>query len=144
MWFNPIMASLLRSPFHALISNNMMLITVRGRRTGRALTTPVNYVRQEEALLVVSFRARTWWRNLRGGAPVELLLAGKQREAVASVAETDSEVVRGLAEIVRLLPSHARPLGIGLDGPGRPKSDDLARAAQSHVIIRLQMKPCSS
>ena len=136
MWFNPIIASLLRSPFHTLISGNMMLITVRGRRSGRALTTPVNYVRHEEELLVVSFRGRTWWRNLRGGAPVELLLAGKQREVVASVAETDSEVVRGLAEVVGLSASYARPLAMGLDGAGRPKAHDLARAAEELAGLR--------
>jgi hypothetical protein len=57
MWFNPLMAGLLRSPLHALISHNTMLITVRGRKTGRALTTPVNYVRNDDELLTVSFRS---------------------------------------------------------------------------------------
>jgi deazaflavin-dependent oxidoreductase (nitroreductase family) len=105
MWFNPFMAGVLRSPFHGLLSHNTILITVCGKKTGRRLTTPVNYLRRGDELLTVSFRSRTWWRNLRGGAPVELLLAGTRRDAFASVAETDSEVGRALAELVSHSPS---------------------------------------
>jgi hypothetical protein len=83
MWFNPFMAGVLRSPFHGLLSHNTILITVCGKKTGRRLMTPVNYLRRGDELLTVSFRSRTWWRNLRGGAPVELLLAGTRRDAFA-------------------------------------------------------------
>ena len=38
-------AWLLRSPFHGMLSNGMMLITVSGRKTGKKYTTPVDYTR---------------------------------------------------------------------------------------------------
>jgi len=140
MWFNPVMAGLLRSPLHGLLSKNTMLITVRGRKTGRQVTTPVNYVRHGEDLLTVSFRARTWWRNLRGRpTPVVCLVAGKERRGLASVVETDSEVEGGLAELVGNAPSFARPLGVGLDSAGRPIPADLARAAKDRVVIRARL-----
>jgi deazaflavin-dependent oxidoreductase (nitroreductase family) len=142
MWFNPIMASLLRSPFHGWLSHNTMLITVRGRKTGRPVTTPVNYFRDGDELLMVSFRSRTWWRNLRGHqAPVQLLLAGVRREATALVFESEADVNRGLAEIVARFPSMARPLGIGLDETGSPRLADLAQASQSRVIVRARLTP---
>ena len=144
MWFNPFMAGVLRSPFHGLLSHNTMLITVCGKKTGRRLTTPVNYFRRGDELLMVSLRSRTWWRNLRGGAQVGLLLAGKEREAFASVAESDSEIRRGLAQIIVHSPSIARPLAIALDETGQPKPVDLARASQNRVIVRARLKPLPS
>jgi deazaflavin-dependent oxidoreductase (nitroreductase family) len=140
MWLNPIMAGLLRSPFHALLSHNTMLFTVRGRKTGRPVTTPVNYVQRGDELLTVSFRSRTWWRNLRGGRPVELVLSGQRREADASVAETLSEVERGLEEIVARSPSYARPLGVALNAAGQPRREDLASAAATRVVVRTQLR----
>jgi hypothetical protein len=137
MWFNPIMASLLRSPFHGLLSRNTMLITVRGRRTGRRMTTPVNYVRRGDELLTVSFRSRTWWRNLRGGpTPVELLLAGARRAGQATVVENEPEVEAGLADLIARSPGAARFLGVRLDAAGRPNAADLAHAARPRVVIR--------
>ena len=140
MWFDPIMAGLLRSPLHPLLSNNAMLITVRGRKSGRAVTTPVNYVRHGDELLTVSLRSRRWWRNLRGRqTPVELLLAGAPRPATARVEEAVPDVGRGLAEVAVASPMMARGLHITLDPAGQPLPADLARTAASRVIVRMRL-----
>ncbi len=60
MWFNPIMAGVLRSPLHGLLSQSFMLIRVTGRKSGRMISTPVNYVRDGSALWVTSQRQRRW------------------------------------------------------------------------------------
>lgn len=60
------MKAILRSPLHGLVSNNLMLITFTGRTSGKTYTTPVNYVRDGETLIVLSHTDRTWWKNLRG------------------------------------------------------------------------------
>ena len=56
---NSFIAWLLRSPLHGLLSGNTLLITVTGRKTGRPITTPVNYVRDGDRLWVISNRDRT-------------------------------------------------------------------------------------
>jgi deazaflavin-dependent oxidoreductase (nitroreductase family) len=137
MWFDPLMAGLLRSPLHALISRNTMLITVRGRKTTRALTTPVNYVRHNDELLTVSFRSRTWWRNVRGRpTPVEVRLAGARRTGRATVVESDAEVAAGLAQVIARSPATARYMGMKLGASGQPDVSDLARAARPRVVVR--------
>ena len=77
MWYNSIMSAVLRSPLHGMLSKNMMLITVTGKKSGREYTTPVSFTRQGDDLWVISKRERTWWRNLIGGAPVRLELKGE-------------------------------------------------------------------
>ena len=59
MWFNPMMIFILRSPLHGLLSGSTMTISFTGRKSGKPLTVPTNYVRDDDKLLVTSFRART-------------------------------------------------------------------------------------
>src|SRR3954465_11012793 len=78
---------LLRSRLHPLLSRRLALITVTGRRTGQRHTLPVGYAERGS---VITIRAaaperKRWWRNLVGGAPVELRLRGEQRTGRAVV-----------------------------------------------------------
>ncbi|MGI9607481.1 MAG: hypothetical protein ACR2P0_15225 [Acidimicrobiales bacterium] len=80
---NRFFGSLLRSPLHRLISGRMCLVHYRGRRTGRAFVTPVQYVEDETGLVVlVGWPTRkTWWRNFlpRAGNDADLLIRGRWR-----------------------------------------------------------------
>jgi deazaflavin-dependent oxidoreductase (nitroreductase family) len=82
------MKLLLRSPLHGLGSGSFMLVTFSGRRSGRVYTIPVNYVRDGDVLLVVSYRHRTWWRNLRRGAPVTVRVKGEDLTCVGEASPT--------------------------------------------------------
>ena len=90
---NPMLKWLLRSPWHATASHEVLLITVIGRKTGKQYTTPVNYVRDGDVLSVLSHVHRTWWRNLRGGAPVKIVLQGKTIKTMATAYEDPKEVI---------------------------------------------------
>jgi len=136
---NPILAALLRSPLHAMVDGGMMLISVTGRRSGKAYTTPVNYMRDGETLTVISMRERTWWRNLRGGAEVGMHLQGKARRGQATLAEDDAPVADGLGRLLARNPAYARFLGVRIQSDGTSEPDDLARAARSRVVVSIHL-----
>src|SRR5574342_35500 len=96
MWFKPMMVWLLKSPLHGMISRGTMLVTVTGRKSGRSISTPTNYLRDGSTLWVISWRDRKWWRNLRGGANVRVLLAGKSLEGRGQVIEVERAVAQNL------------------------------------------------
>jgi F420H(2)-dependent quinone reductase len=75
---NPVVRAVLRSPAHRLLSGHLALLTVTGRRSGRAFTFPVGYHRDGERVTIgVDWPERKlWWRNLADAAPVEIWLAG--------------------------------------------------------------------
>ncbi len=75
--YNPFVVALLRSPLHGFMSGSTMLLTYAGCKSGKAYTTPVNYLRDGDTLLVVSSRKHIWWKNLRGGAPVTARVRGQ-------------------------------------------------------------------
>ena len=139
MWFNPMMIWLLKSPLHGMISKGVMLVTVTGRKSGRAISTPTNYLRDGNTLWVISWRERTWWRNLRGGANVRVLLAGKGLEGRGEVIEDEEKVAQSLFEYYRRVPKVARYVGIGLDAAGLPLSVDCEHAAQKMVMVRIEL-----
>lgn len=91
-WKGPI-SWILRSPFHWILSKGLLLISVRGRRTGRVYTLPVGYVEAQGAVYVMvgDYETKRWWLNLRGGAPVALLLHGRVVDAGADILDPDRD-----------------------------------------------------
>ena len=140
MWYNKFMIWILRSPLHGMLDKSTLLVTVSGRKSGRQISTPVNYVRSGDTLWVTSTRQRTWWRNLRGGASLSVRLGGAERRAVGEVFESDSEVADGLRTYFKAAPQVARYYQVQLDADGQPVPEDLARAAQSRVVIRIDLE----
>jgi len=139
MWFNPIMVLILRSPLHGVLSKNTLLITYTGQKSGKTYTTPVNYVRFEDSLLITSYRRRTWWRNLRGGAPVTLRLQGKDLQATAEVYEDDENVAQYLATYLSKMPQVAKYFNVSLDERGEPNLVEVRQTAVERVIVCCQL-----
>jgi F420H(2)-dependent quinone reductase len=83
---NPVVRAVLRSPLHRLLSKNLMLLTVTGRRTGRTYTVPVGRHESKDGTFVLS-ASGNWRHNLIGGANVRLLLDGRERAAHAVLEE---------------------------------------------------------
>lgn len=85
---------LLRSPIHRVLSGSLLLISYRGRRTGRRFTIPVMYAERDGALTIfVGHPERNkWWRNLRQGADVEVRLCGDRLLGKATVVDDANAV----------------------------------------------------
>ncbi len=138
MWFNPIMTFLLRSPLHSLVSNSMMLISVTGRKSGRRVTLPVSYVRENDTLWVISSRNRQWWRNLLGGAPVTLRLAGQDIKGHGDAILDEMKVTLHMTELLSDFPTMARYLDVHLVD-GKPNGEDILRASRTRLLVRIRL-----
>jgi deazaflavin-dependent oxidoreductase (nitroreductase family) len=135
---NPFMTFILRSPLHSLVSQNVMLITVTGRKSGKMYTTPVNYVREDNTFLVISLRERTWWKNLRGGSRVTVRLQGQDLKGTGQALEDPEAVASGLLLILRQAPALRKHFQLDLRADGQPTDPDaLAWLAQDRVIVRV-------
>jgi deazaflavin-dependent oxidoreductase (nitroreductase family) len=139
-WVNRIMIRLLRSPLSRLVDGGVMLLTVTGRRTGRSYTLPVQYVWDGQVLWVYAggSEAKSWWRNLVGGADVEVLLRRRVHSATAVAyahADAPELVADGLGRYVDRFPASSKRLGIG-------SGDRFAfeQAAAHTVIVRIELK----
>ena len=135
---NDFMSWVLRSPLHGMLSSGMMLITVIGSKTGKKYTTPVGYYSEDGYLWVITSRDRTWWRNLRGGAEVELLLNRKSVNAFAELELDEQVVIMKLYEYLRHMPQAAKSMGIHVKN-GFVNAEDVTRVAKGRLFVRLQV-----
>ena len=134
---NSFMTFMLRSPLHGVMSGSTMLVTVTGRKSGRLITTPVNYYQEGDTLWVISNRERTWWRNLKGGASLKLRLRGQELNGFGEVLLDEPAVAVQIGEYVRHLPISARALGVHVVD-GQPDPADLERLAKEKVMIKIR------
>ncbi len=135
---NPFMTVVLKSPLHRLVSGSTMLITFTGRKSGRQYTTPVGYVRDGNTVICLTHAS--WWKNLRGGAKVSMRIQGRNYVGSAEpVAGDIPRIAEGLRKFLVQVPSWAKIYGVALDEDGAPKSEDLESAAESAILIEIEV-----
>ena len=138
---NPIMRALLRSPLHFVLSSSLMLISFTGRQSGRHYTTPVRYVRVDGAVRCFTSAKNRWWRNLRGGATVSLLIAGKEAQYQAQVINDDPPRIRAaLQHYLSLFPADAAYHEIRLNRDRTLVAADLERASHEAVVVEARLQ----
>jgi nitroimidazol reductase NimA-like FMN-containing flavoprotein (pyridoxamine 5'-phosphate oxidase superfamily) len=135
---NAIVRAILRSPLHKIMSHNIMLLSFTGRKSGKRYAIPVSYVREDDTF--ICFTDSRWWKNLRGGTPVTLLVKGQELEAIATPLADDKEAIANhLRTFLQKLPRDAKFHSVRLSSTGQPDPDDVARAAQTDVMIQVQL-----
>ena len=127
---------MLRTPLHVFLGDTM-LITVTGFKTGKTYSTPVGFYREDDCLWVMTSRDRTWWRNVRNGANVSLLLKGKTVHAFAEAELDEKAVETHMFDYIRRMPMAAKPLGIRMENK-TPNREDLMRAAKDRLFVKVQ------
>jgi len=86
-----------------VLSGSTDVIRYTGRRSGRRVTTPTQYARYGDGIVILVGRPDTkkWWRNFRGSARgIELLLDGRwvSMTARAIVGADEPEAARPLLD----------------------------------------------
>lgn len=144
-WLSPVMRVLnavpklvLRSPLHGWMSDDLMLLSLTGRISGRSYVVPVSYVEDEGTLLLGT--DRPWRRNIRTGERLKIWLKGREPRVRAEVVVEEAEVARLFGIILPENPALGRFLGIKLDPDGQPYHGDLQQAVGRGVaVIRLRL-----
>jgi deazaflavin-dependent oxidoreductase (nitroreductase family) len=139
MSYNDLVVWLLRSPLHGLVSKSILLIGVKGRKSGKTISVPVNYIRDGNTLWVTSQRPRKWWRNLTDGAAVNVRLAGRDLKGMGRAITDVAEVGDGLLSYFRLAPRYAKYFSVKIDAAGQPDAQDCIRAARERVLVRIDL-----
>jgi deazaflavin-dependent oxidoreductase (nitroreductase family) len=133
---NRAMKFVLRSPMHGLVSKQILLITFTGCKSGKRYTTPVSY--SQEGNQVYIFTHANWWKNLRHCTSVSLRLRGREVQGVPEpVVEDKAAIAARLCAHLRKVPSDAKYYGVSFDEGGNPRGEEVEKAVQSVVMIRV-------
>jgi muconolactone delta-isomerase len=133
---NPVMRFLLRSPLHFLLSNSLMLITFTGRKSGRKFTTPVRYIQTDDRVRCFTAAENQWWRNLRSGARVSLLIKRQSGEYQAqAIFDNPAEIKEQLMSYLALFPQDAAYHDIRINKDKSLNEQDLEQAARNAIVV---------
>ena len=136
MTCNDLATWLLRSRFSWMLGGGIMLVEVIGRKSGRTVRLPVNFLRDHSDLWVISSRGRVWWRNLKDHSQAVLWICGKPISARGKLVLDDSVVMDRLARICASNNRMAQTLHVGLDEKKVPITQDLQRVARERMFVR--------
>jgi hypothetical protein len=140
-WINPPIKFLLASPLHGIMSSNTLLLDFTGRKSGRALSTPISYYLRDGAAHCFTSQSFRWWRNLTNGQTVTLTIAGKEYQSVPEVVTDDTaRMERELDGFLRAIPRDAGPSGVKLDGSGNPNQSDIKRAVLGMAFLKFELE----
>jgi hypothetical protein len=92
---NPLVARILRSRVHRLLSGHIALLEVPAPKSGHTFDVPVLYQAHGADLFRIDVgapRAKRWWRIFRAPGPVGIWLDGRRRSAAARAVEQDGDV----------------------------------------------------
>ncbi len=133
---NMIVRALLRSPLHGLMSSSVMVIHYRGRKSGRALATPVRYLAANGTIRCTTADYVQWWRNVQAEPGVMLRVAGELVACRGRVLERDPVVLEPLLrEFLEVYPQDAVYQDIRLNDDGSLNESDVSAALQKLVIV---------
>ena len=143
---NPVMQVLLRSPLHGLLSDSILLLTYRGKKSGKEYTLPVQYVRIGQTFHIVPGlpERKTWWRNLAGGTPVDLWVRGEKLAAQAQAVsgkQDEGDLVDGLIAYFTRFPAAAQARGLRRLPDGSLDRDEVRSAAQQIIVVQATVRP---
>ncbi|MGD2043802.1 MAG: nitroreductase family deazaflavin-dependent oxidoreductase [Acidimicrobiia bacterium] len=134
-WLNQTMTAMLKTPgLQRLVGRGTALITFTGRKSGRRITTPVSYVERDDRILITGHRTRQWWRNLLVDPKVEIRLAGKVRNGLASVMDDPDNALADFLALLEAQPVVAKISGVPIDDQGRVDPSK-AREVLGHTVV---------
>ena len=136
---NPLVSALLRSPLHGVMSNVLMLVTYKGRKSGKVFTHPIGYFEWDQDEVMAFTSSARWWVNMLEGKPVTLLLRGQQIEAIPTPIHEREAVINTIEEFVkRLGATTAQRLPIGLPRNREPTRADLEAAPTDIALVHFK------
>ena len=138
---NPPVKWLLRSSLHGLLSSNTLLLEFTGRKSGRALSTPISYHLDEGAAHCFTTQSFSWWRNLVVDQAVQLRIQGQKWRSTPQVETADHELMSSrLDTFLKAVPRDAAHAGVKMTKDGTPDPADIRRVVAGMVYLRFPLE----
>ena len=137
---NPLIAALLRSPLHGVLSSSSIVLSFKGRKSGKVYTLPVGYydLRGDSLVIIPLHR---WWKNLQGNVPVTVWLKGRKYTGIANATQGDEATIRDLQQLITNSANLIRVYKIPKDSGGQPDAKMTRHIAQSLALVRIRLTP---
>jgi hypothetical protein len=135
---NPTLKAVLHSPLHSRISNRLIVLRFKGRKSGKQFSIPVAYVLSGNTIRLAT--QSPWYKNFAGGAPVEVRLRGQERNGVAELISDEAGLREHFQVMLPDSPQLSQIIGVILNQDGTVNEESLARARQDGFVgVRIKL-----
>ncbi len=135
---NTFIKFIVNSRLHRILGPNFAVLSVTGRKSGKTISFPVNAFRQGDTFTVITFRERSWWRNLQSQPRASLRIGGESYAVDGEVVETQAEIIECLGQYFAEFPDVAKYFNIQMAPDGQANPEDVTRAAADRLVVHLQ------
>lgn len=136
---NPLVIFLANTPLHFLFSHNIVVLKIKGVRSGKLYTIPVSYLKTKSGIICMTESGGLWWKNLRLGQQIEIQLAGKGLSAYATVEANEmGKIATALEKFCRNSRASAYFAQVSMSN-GHPNEAHIQAAAPNHVLIEMTL-----
>jgi hypothetical protein len=139
-YFNRLVSWLLGSPFHGLLSKHLMLLEYTGVKSGLVRRVPITYHQEGQVVTAFCNREVAWWKNLRGGVSVQLLLRGHIQAGIATAIIDDPGTMT--PAFIAFLRTNRQAGGfqaVPLLPDGEPDREAVARVLPTKVMVQIAL-----
>jgi deazaflavin-dependent oxidoreductase (nitroreductase family) len=116
-----------------------MLMTFKGRKSGKQYSIPVNYARNNDTFLVVTEQQRKWWKNFEYSTVVSVNVKRQILEGSGKAITDEKEVMKHITDYLKILPQYAKYFGVKTNTDGSFNQEDISKAAQDKIGILIQV-----
>ena len=135
---NPFIAMIAKSPIHFLISNQLLVMSFQGIKTGKNYLIPVSFHQHDETYTCATLRSNLWWKNLKNLSETQVWLRGQLMTAALEIEHSNNQVIEdSLKLLVTGNQIDAFFAKVKLNKDGNPNQEDLTSAAKLHTMIKL-------
>jgi hypothetical protein len=135
---NPVLRAILASPLHGIANKGLLVLHVRGRRTGKVYDVPVG--RHELDGQLLTYGGGRWRVNLRGGAELQVTVDGRRRQAHAELEEDPERVAEVFHRLLTDLgPKKANRVGLSVNVDRAPTLDEVREGTRGRAIVLLTL-----
>ena len=83
-----------RSPLKSFTRRNHVLIEFTSRYSGEYCSKLIQVLEDDKLIHAFCEKKKEWWKNLKNGAPVKIVIKGKQYNGWAEVIEDKDQMIK--------------------------------------------------
>lgn len=137
---NPIIKSILKSPFHSLISDHSLVIRYMGSESGKEHSFPAYYQQVGNSLQVLAEKSEDWWRSLKNGANVKVLVKGSELRGWAEAIQDPPSVRDNFSQLLNAIPELSTELEVRRDENGVYSNEDIDKNLQQLGLLTITLQ----
>jgi len=100
---NSIKGLITRSPLRIFTKGNHAVIEFTSRHSGKYCSKLIQVLEGDKFIHAFCEKSKEWWKNLKNGAPVKIVIKGKQYNGWAEVIEDKNHMIKEWKEQLQKL-----------------------------------------